>query len=223
VFAARSFWPALGLGVGAWLLLGALAYLWTRWGRSGARTLARLRALPIAVWALVLAHAGAGVFAIGAVAETNFRTERSAALVGGQSVDFAGRRITLLEVADVRGPNYRAARARFRIGEGAAARSLRAERRYYDAGGAPTTEVGIAPSLFSDLYVALGEPSQADETGAWIVRLYYNPFVRLIFLGAAMIGFGGILGLGALARRRSPEAAPGRATKGEPAAGGARA
>jgi cytochrome c-type biogenesis protein CcmF len=203
LFLRSNFWAAAGLALGAWLLLGALAYVWTRWARGGPRTLARLRALPIGVWAVAMAHAGAGVFAIGAMADTNFRSERSAALIGGQSVDFANRRVTLLEVADVRGPNYRAARASLRIEESGGARLLHAERRYYDAGGAPTTEVGIAPGLFSDLYVALGEPSQADSRGAWIVRLYHNPLVHLIFLGAAMIGLGGIFGLVALARARA--------------------
>jgi cytochrome c-type biogenesis protein CcmF len=203
LFFRSHFWAAVGLALGAWLLSGALLYVWARWARGGPRTLPRLLALPIAVWAVAVAHAGAGVFAIGAMADTSFRSERSAALVGGQSVDFANRRITLLEVADVRGPNYRAARASIRIEESGGVRLLHAERRYYDAGGAPTTEVGIAPSLLSDLYVALGEPSQADARGAWIVRLYHNPLVHLIFLGAAMIGLGGILGLAALARARA--------------------
>ncbi|MBI1186928.1 MAG: heme lyase NrfEFG subunit NrfE, partial [Alphaproteobacteria bacterium] len=57
---------ALGVGVGVWLLFGTLTYLWVRWGRGGRRTLQRLAALPLAVWALTAAHGGAGVFAIGA-------------------------------------------------------------------------------------------------------------------------------------------------------------
>jgi cytochrome c biogenesis factor len=34
------------------------------------------------------------------------------------------------------------------------------------------------------------------------VRLYYNPLVHLIFLGAAMMALGGGLSMVALARRR---------------------
>ncbi|MBL8548367.1 MAG: heme lyase CcmF/NrfE family subunit [Hyphomonadaceae bacterium] len=207
----RKAWAAIGIGVGAWLVMGVASYLWVRWGRGGKRTLGRFFALPLAVWALTLAHLGAGVFVIGALTETNFRTERAFELNPGQTVAFANRRVTLLEVVDVRGPNYRAARANFRI-EGVQARALSAERRVYDAGGAPTTEVGIAPSLTSDLYIALGEPSRGANAGAWIVRLYHNPAVHLIFGGAALIGLGGFVGLAALARRKrtalAPEAAP---------------
>jgi cytochrome c-type biogenesis protein CcmF len=38
--------------------------------------------------------------------------------------------------------------------------------------------------------------------GAWTVRLYYNPLVHLIFIGAIMMALGGGLSLLALARRK---------------------
>ena len=200
---ADALWAAFGLGVGAWLLAGALAYVWSRWARGGPRSLRRLAALPIAVWALTAAHAGAGVFAIGAIAETHFREERSAALPIGGAIDFAGRSITLRAVEDVRGPNYRAVRGVFHVSDAGGAAITHAERRSYDAGGAPTTEVAILSDGLNDLYIALGEPAQAQGAEAWTVRFYFNPLVRLIFLGAGLIGLGGILGLAALLRRRA--------------------
>jgi cytochrome c-type biogenesis protein CcmF len=56
-------------------------------------------------------------------------------------------------------------------------------------------------ALDGDLYIALGEVVR-DSGGAWAVRLYHNPLVQLIFLGAVMMGAGGVLSLVALARRR---------------------
>ncbi|MGE0828031.1 MAG: heme lyase CcmF/NrfE family subunit [Hyphomonadaceae bacterium] len=209
--AQGAFWPALGIAVGAWLIAGTFAYLWTRWGRGGPRSAARLFALPLAVWALVAAHGGAGVFAVGAMAETHFRAERSAALEPGQSVDFEGRRITLVSVSDVRGPNYRAAQGAFRVEENGRARMLTAERRFYDSGGAPTTEVGIIPTVLSDLYIAMGDTLEGGNENAWSVRLYFNPLVHLIFIGAGLIGFGGLLGLIALGLRARRSAAEGAA------------
>jgi cytochrome c biogenesis factor len=41
------------------------------------------------------------------------------------------------------------------------------------------------------------------------VRLYYNPLVQLIFLGATLMALGGALGLVALARKRRASAAAG--------------
>ncbi len=41
-----------------------------------------------------------------------------------------------------------------------------------------------------DLFIALGEP--LDQEGAWAVRIYYNPFIRWIWLGAIIMALGGL-------------------------------
>jgi cytochrome c-type biogenesis protein CcmF len=201
---ALSGWramPAIGLAIGVWLIGGGVVYFWSRWGRGDVRSLAKLAALPLAVWSMSLAHVGAGVLTIGAIAETAFRTEQAIAIAPGQSVDFAGRRISFLEVGDVDGPNYAATRARFRIDYNGDVQSLSAERRVYPTSPMPTTEVGILTGVDGDLYVALGEPVR-DGGGAWAVRLYHNPLVQFIFAGALMMALGGALSLIALARRK---------------------
>jgi cytochrome c-type biogenesis protein CcmF len=185
-------WTAIGLALGAWLLVGVGAYLWRR-----ARAAGKLIGLPLAVWAMSLAHIGLGVFVIGAVAETAFRAERTALLAPGQSVQFAGRTIRFADLRQREGPNYYADAATFEA-DGA---RLEAERRYYPASGTPTTEVGILPSLGGDLYIAIGEPAREDPSRGWTVRLYFNPLVELIYLGAALMAAGGVAGLAALARR----------------------
>jgi cytochrome c-type biogenesis protein CcmF len=48
----------------------------------------------------------------------------------------------------------------------------------------------------SDLYLVLGEPRTADNgQPAWLVRAYWNPFVRLIFLGPLTMALGGAFSL----------------------------
>jgi cytochrome c-type biogenesis protein CcmF len=201
---AVSSWraiPAIGFAIGVWLIVGGIVYLVTRVQRGEGRALAKIAALPLAVWSMSLAHIGAGVLTIGAIAETSFRAERAVALAPGQSVDFANRRISLLDVGDVEGPNFTATRARFRIDRDGDVQSLSAERRFYSTSPMATTEVGILTGLDGDLYVALGEPVR-DASGAWGVRLYLNPLVQFIFGGALMMAVGGLLSLAALARRR---------------------
>ncbi|MGE3865693.1 MAG: heme lyase CcmF/NrfE family subunit [Hyphomonadaceae bacterium] len=190
LLAHAGAWTAIGLALGAWLIAGAGAYLWKR-----ARPARALR-LPLAVWAMSLAHLGLGVFIIGAVAETAFKQETSALLTPGESVEFAGRRLRLVEVADREGPNYYADSARFDVD----GRTLVAERRYYPTAPAPTTEVGILPSLGGDLYVALGEAARGGA--GWTVRLYLNPLVAFIYAGAALMATGGVAALWGLARKR---------------------
>ncbi|MBX3511886.1 MAG: heme lyase CcmF/NrfE family subunit, partial [Hyphomonadaceae bacterium] len=123
--------PAIGLAVGVWLIAGGLIYLWMRVRRGEGRALAKLAVLPLAVWSMSLAHIGAGVLTLGAIAETAFREERGVALAPGESVEFAGRRMTLLEVGDAEGPNYSATRARLRVERGGDVDTLATERRFY--------------------------------------------------------------------------------------------
>ncbi|HAG76871.1 MAG TPA: c-type cytochrome biogenesis protein CcmF, partial [Thauera sp.] len=42
---------------------------------------------------------------------------------------------------------------------------------------------------FRDVYVSLGEQLQ---DGAWIVSLYYKPFISWIWLGCTLMGLGGL-------------------------------
>jgi cytochrome c-type biogenesis protein CcmF len=187
--------------LGVWLVAGGLIYLWVRLQRGEGKLLAKLAVLPLAVWSMSLAHIGAGVLTLGAVAETAFRTERAVALAPGEGAAFAGRRVTLLEVGQIEGPNYDAVRANFRVDEANGARNVAAERRQFSTSPMPTTEVGILSGFDGDLYLALGEPVR-DGGGVWTVRLYHNPLVHFIFIGAVMMALGGGLSLLALARKR---------------------
>ena len=52
------------------------------------------------------------------------------------------------------------------------------------------TEAAIDTGLTRDLYVSLGEPVGAT---AWIVRVYYKPFVDWIWGGCMLMALGGLL------------------------------
>ncbi|HVY83851.1 MAG TPA: heme lyase CcmF/NrfE family subunit [Caulobacterales bacterium] len=194
-------WPAIGLAIGVWLILGGVVYLWTRASRGGGF---KLLALPLAVWSMSAAHIGAGVLTLGAVAETAFRMESAANMAPGQTIDFAGHRVTLMDVGEVEGPNYSAERGEFRVEHNGAAQALSAERRFYPTSSMPTTEVGILSTLEGDFYLALGDVTRsAGGPQTYSVRLYYNPLLQCIFLGAGLMALGGVLSLVALARRRT--------------------
>jgi len=68
------------------------------------------------------------------------------------------------------------------------------EKRFYLAGKQIMTEADIDAGIFRDLYVALGE-SLSRDGNVWSVRLYVKPFIRWIWLGALMMGIGGIIAL----------------------------
>ena len=64
--------------------------------------------------------------------------------------------------------------------------------RAFQPGGMQTTEVGLHQMLSGDLYVVMGDRAGA---GGRTVRVYFNPLVSLIWLGAVIMFLGGIISL----------------------------
>ncbi len=95
------------------------------------------------------------------------------------------------------GPNYRAAQGTIEVTNGGkAVTTLHPEKRIYTATQAVMTDAAIDPGFRRDLYVSLGEPIVDDATHrptAWIVRIYYKPFVDWIWGGCGVMALGGLL------------------------------
>src|SRR5436309_13595030 len=89
--------------------------------------------------------------------------------------------------------------------------SMHPEKRFYPVENGAATGVAIHTNLFADVYAVIGDP---DGTGGYVLRLYYNPLVPWIWLGAAAMALGGLVSLtdrrhrvGAPVRRRRTVAA----------------
>jgi cytochrome c-type biogenesis protein CcmF len=200
-FEPRKALSAAGLGLGAWLILGTLAEVAERvrlFRAPAAESLRRARGLPLGAWGATLAHAGLGVFVLGAVVETGYRVEAARPIAPGQTIEAGQWAVRLDSVGVVEGPNYLAEQGRLTISrlDGAAPRAVIAERRFFPAGGQTTTEVGLDFRGLDDVYVVLGERGlDQDGAPAWNVRVWWNPWARLIFLGPAIMALGGCLSL----------------------------
>ena len=70
--------------------------------------------------------------------------------------------------------------------------NLQPENRFYPVTNSFTSEVAIHTNLFRDLYMVLGEGNLND---GWIVRIYYNPLVIWIWIGALTIFLGGLISM----------------------------
>lgn len=201
-FEPKKALTAAGLAVGAWLIFGALAEVVERvrlFKVPLAEVVRRARGLPLGAWGMTLAHAGLGVFVLGAVIETGFKVEAAAPVSIGQTVTAGPWRVTLDKVQVVEGPNYLAEQGALTVAPvraGPSAETVIAERRFFPAGGQTTTEVGLDFRGLDDVYVVMGERRQgAQGQNAWTVRVFYNPWARLIFLGPFIMALGGLLSL----------------------------
>ena len=107
------------------------------------------------------------------------------------------------------GPNWRAEQATVTIRSGdRVIATVHPEKRFYPVQAMPTTEAAIHTRWVIDHYVVLGDP---DGKGAWTMRIYHEPLVPWIWIGAAIMAAGGLLSLsdrrlrvGAPSRRRAP-------------------
>jgi cytochrome c-type biogenesis protein CcmF len=92
----------------------------------------------------------------------------------------------------LQGPNYDAVQALIEVTRGRdAVASMYPEKRVYRVQRNPMTEAAINRRISRDLYVSLGEP--VDGGAAWIVRVYFKPFVDWIWSGCLLMALGGAL------------------------------
>ena len=102
--------------------------------------------------------------------------------------------IILEKLNEIKAINYIALRGNFLIydEEKNIIAKLKPENRFYPVTNNFTTEVSIHTNLFRDLYIVLGEGNLND---GWVVRIYYNPLVIWIWIGALTIFLGGLISM----------------------------
>ncbi len=196
--ASRGPWLApIMMAIGVYVMVGALQELAFRAkvGSAGREeVLRRLWNLPRSVYGTALAHFGVGLMVIGIVATSAYRIETVLVMKPGDKVDIANYELTFKGVAPFRGPNYREQVATFDVSrDGVPLTTLSPSKRVYDAPPQPTSEAGIHAAWRGDLYTVLGDAQVED--GGYAIRLYFNPLVRFIWLGALLMFIAGGISL----------------------------
>jgi cytochrome c-type biogenesis protein CcmF len=202
---------ACGIGLAAWLLLGALTDLVLR---SGVGTVPanvawrRFAGLPRSVFGTALAHMGLGLTLLGIVSVTTFQGEKIVALNPGDNLTVSGYVLHFEGMKAGQGPNFTESRGVFDImsPSGVSLGKIASSKRFFPARQMPTTEAGIRTFGLGQLYVSLGDP---DASGAMVVRAWWKPLVLLIWLGGVVMMLGAAISLldrrlrvGAPSRRR---------------------
>jgi cytochrome c-type biogenesis protein CcmF len=159
-------------------------------GRAGLAP-SRLKLVPRATWGMWLAHVGVAVFAFGVSMVNTYQVERDVKMAVGDTTTVAGHTFAFGGVRQVEGPNYTAAQGIVDVSKnGKPVTQMFPEKRIYRVQQNPMTEAAIDNGIARDLYVSLGEAVEGD---AWIVRVYYKPFVSWIWGGCVLMALGGAL------------------------------
>ena len=201
VLLRRGPWLApFGLALGVWVCAGAVAEVTHRvkalnapWDEVGRR----LRHLPRSAYGSALAHFGIGLSVIGIVATSNWQSEQIVALDPGQVVSIAGYDVTFRGTLPRPGPNYQETIGQFDVTRGGRPVTvLESAKRRFTVERQTVTQAAIHNSWRGDLYIVLGDAIEdAPARGKHAVRIYFHPFVRLIWLGAVLMFIAGGLSL----------------------------
>ncbi|PZQ56019.1 MAG: heme lyase NrfEFG subunit NrfE [Phenylobacterium zucineum] len=200
-----------GLALAAWLIVGSFAVLGRRWWAGRAYLARSVRTTPRSIWGLALAHAGLGLLTLGVTGVSSWETDKVLNMRPGETVEFAGRVLTLRALEMVQGPNYEARRATFVVKGRGPEYELRSERRFHPSAQSQTTEAGIRVGPLGNLYVSVGEESDQGV----IVRLWNHPLIVWIWIGGFVMSLGGLVSLsdrrlrvGAAVKQPQPLAQP---------------
>jgi len=158
----------------------------------------RARNLPRASHGMTMAHAGLALAMFGFIGSSAWKTEEVVFVAPGTTIEIAGFDVMFEGVERVRGPNYFADRGTLKVTrKGQAVTTLFPERRYYPIAESSTTESAIRSTLAGDLYASIAEPAseEAELSGAWTLRILYEPLVNFIWIGSALLMLGGGLSL----------------------------
>ncbi len=198
-FAIQRGGPVLapfGIGLAVYVMVGALIDIVERTGLFRvpfATSFARARGLPRSAWGTAVAHLAAGMMLFGVIAESQWNSERIVSLKPGESTTVSGYELTLDGMIPRPGPNYRELIARFTVRrDGQVIGTMEPAKRTFPQRQMSTTEAALMTRGASQLYLSLGDVN-ADNSIA--VRLYYKPFVLLIWIGSLVMVLGGMLSL----------------------------
>jgi cytochrome c-type biogenesis protein CcmF len=175
--------PAAGLVIAALTAVGSIAPLWKR----------KLRRTPLFTWGMVIAHLGCAVSLAGMAADSAFTVERLAAIRAGESVEAAGWTLRLERVMPRAGDNWSALEATIEVSKaGRDAFMIHPQSRFFAQPATTTSEAALTTFWNGQLYVVLG---QEAEDRRWQLRIWWKPFVTLIWFGGVMIALGSLLAL----------------------------
>ena len=143
---------------------------------------------------MIIAHLGIGLLILGITGSSVWQEEKITRMKINNEVKIKKYNIIFKEINEIKGPNYLALQGNFFVYDESKniITKLKPENRFYPITSNFTTEASIHTNLLRDLYIVLGEGNLKD---GWVVRIYYNPLVIWIWIGALTIFLGGIVSM----------------------------
>ena len=192
---SRRWWLSLGsLSMALWVSFNLLCeiYKHLRWRRSTALGGSLGMLFSRRSWAMVCAHSGVAVFAIGVVFVNTWSEQADVHLAIGDRYQLADYEFEFVNMKQQAAANYDADIATIVVRhDNRQVALLHPEKRRYRSQESAMTEAAIDSNPLRDLYIALGEPTD----NGWTMRIYHKPLLLWLWLGAALMSMGGVIAL----------------------------
>ena len=145
---------------------------------------------------MTISHLGVGFLILGITSSSIWQKEIITKMKINDETKIEKYNIVFDKINEINGPNYLAIQGNFLIYDQnkKVVTTLKPENRYYPITNIFTTEASIHTNLVRDLYIVIGK---GNKNEGWVVRIYYNPLVVWIWIGALTIFFGGLISLNA--------------------------
>ena len=177
-FDVQNIFSNLGVFVSFWIILASLYVLIIKNKKPS--------------FSSFFGHLGLGILILGCSISISSQKQYEGPLSFNENIVIGDFKVKFLDVEDGTGPNYINSTGSFSLEKSGRIINLTAEKRFYPVEKSITTEAGIYSKYFSHIYIILGEKINSDE---WMVRIWFKPLVSLIWIGALITAFGGILSL----------------------------
>lgn len=162
------------------LVFLAAAMLQELYARRGA-----LSAAGADFYSMALGHLAIAVTAAGILGAAAFGEKLETQVKKSDTLKFAGYEITFKGMDMGAEENFLFRRGIFHVFKSnREIGTLYPETRFYPVEKSKTTESALYSEWFSDLYIVIGDKGEDDS---WAVRVFYKPFINLIWLGGGLM------------------------------------
>lgn len=178
----------LGLTLALWVIIATVQSVFVR-----EHGVIKLKKITAGYCAMMVAHLGIAVCAIGIVLTSNYSVQKEVRMMAGDMVSVGPYQFRFLGVRNLQGVNYTGVEGGVSVSKNKTEFALlRPQLRSFTVQKTTLGKTAIDVGWFRDLYVALGEPLSDD---VWSLRIYYKPFVRWIWVGGLIMVLGGLIGV----------------------------
>ncbi len=194
IFGSFNIFGLIGIILFSWILSNIIFTLISNYSLIKSLKALNKNKIPKITNSMLIAHVGVALLILGVTASSVWQKEKIIRMKTGESIKINNYQVVFKELNEIKGENYFALQGKFLVYDKKKLliTELNPENRIYPITNNSTTEAAIHTNLKRDLYIVLGD---GNSDKGRVIRIYYNPLVIWIWIGALLIFMGGLISM----------------------------